>query len=52
MPNLSVKNLTKRYGENLVLDDLSLELNEAGVWALVAPNGTGKTTFFRLYNKI
>ncbi|MCI5996911.1 MAG: ABC transporter ATP-binding protein [Peptoniphilaceae bacterium] len=45
MPNLSVKNLTKRYGENLVLDDLSLELNEAGVWALVAPNGTGKTTF-------
>ncbi|MEB3011997.1 ABC transporter ATP-binding protein [Parvimonas sp. D2] len=44
MPSLSIKNLTKRYGENIVLNDLSLELENAEVWALVAPNGTGKTT--------
>lgn len=44
MPSLSIKNLTKRYGENVVLNDLSLELENAEVWALVAPNGTGKTT--------
>lgn len=45
MTSLCVKNLTKKYGDNVILDDLSLELNGAGVWALVAPNGTGKTTF-------
>lgn len=45
MPNLCVKNLTKKYGENVVLNDLTLELEGADVWALVAPNGTGKTTF-------
>ena len=44
MPSLCIKNLTKRYGENVVLNDLSLELENAEVWALVAPNGTGKTT--------
>jgi len=45
MPSLYIKNLTKRYGKNLVLNNLSLELEKADVWALVAPNGTGKTTF-------
>lgn len=41
---LSIKNLTKKYGNNVILEDLSLELENSGVWALVAPNGTGKTT--------
>lgn len=45
MPNLLIKNLTKKYGKNVVLNDLSLELDGGEVWALVAPNGTGKTTF-------
>lgn len=45
MPSLYIKNLTKRYGKNLVLNNLSLELEKADVWALVAQNGTGKTTF-------
>lgn len=45
MPSLYIKNLTKRYGKNLVLNNLSLELEKADVWALVAPNGIGKTTF-------
>lgn len=44
MPKLCIKNLTKKYGDNVVLNDLSLELENAEVWALVAPNGTGKTT--------
>lgn len=44
MPSLSIKNLTKRYKENLVLYDLSLELENKDIWALVAPNGSGKTT--------
>lgn len=44
MPSLCIKNLTKRYKDNLVLDDLSLDLNDSSIWALVSPNGTGKTT--------
>ena len=31
MPSLCIKNLTKRYGENVVLNDLSLELENAEV---------------------
>lgn len=44
MNSLSIKNLNKSYGNNIVLQDLCLELEGAEVWALVAPNGTGKTT--------
>lgn len=46
--SLSVKNLSKKYGEKLVLDNLSFEINKAGVYALLGTNGAGKTTSLRI----
>ena len=45
---LEVKNLTKQYGEKVVVDDLSFSINEPGVYALLGTNGAGKTTSIRM----
>lgn len=45
---LSVSNIVKKYGENTVVDDLSFEMNEPGVYALLGTNGAGKTTSIRI----
>ena len=43
-----ISDLSVRYGEKTVLDDLSLEI-EGGKWTcLVGPNGAGKTTFLKV----
>lgn len=36
------------YGTNLILKDISLELTKPQIIGLVAPNGTGKSTFIKL----
>ena len=46
--SLIVKNITKKYGDKLVVDDLSFEMNEPGVYALLGTNGAGKTTSLRI----
>lgn len=46
--SLSVKNLSKSYGEKVVVDDLSFEINQPGVYALLGTNGAGKTTTLRI----
>jgi len=46
--SLSVKNLTKSYGEKVVVDNLSFEINQPGVYALLGTNGAGKTTSLRI----
>lgn len=45
---LEVKNLTKQYGEKVVVDDLSFSISEPGVYALLGTNGAGKTTSIRM----
>jgi|JFJP01.1.fsa_nt_gi ABC-type nitrate/sulfonate/bicarbonate transport system ATPase subunit len=45
---LEVRKLQKKYGSNLVLDNLSLSIRRAERVALVAPSGTGKTTLVRI----
>lgn len=45
---LEVKNLVKKYGENTVVDNLSFELKNPGVYALLGTNGAGKTTSIRM----
>lgn len=44
---IRVDSLTVRYGDTLVLDDLSFVAHPGQVTALLGPNGAGKTTFIR-----
>lgn len=43
-PRLTIKNLSKSYGEKTVLKDFSLAVNDSDRIAIMAPSGTGKTT--------
>lgn len=43
---LVVENLTKDYGNNLVLDDVSFTFESGKIYGLLGRNGSGKTTFF------
>ena len=47
MPELEVRNLTKRYGTTLAVDDLSFEVEAGRVTGFLGPNGAGKTTTMR-----
>jgi ABC-2 type transport system ATP-binding protein len=44
---ISIKNVSKSYGTKLVLDNLSLHLEEGKVYGIVGENGSGKTTLFK-----
>lgn len=46
--SLSVRNLTKKYGDKVVVNDLSFEIKKPGVYALLGTNGAGKTTTLRI----
>jgi ABC-2 type transport system ATP-binding protein len=45
---IEVRNLTKRYGDTLAVDDLSFDVNPGLVTGFIGPNGSGKTTTMRL----
>lgn len=46
--SLVVKNLSKKYGEKMALENLSFEMSKPGVYALLGTNGAGKTTAIRM----
>lgn len=48
MPTCEVRDLTKRYGERVALDGVSLDIRENEILGLVGPNGAGKTTLVRI----
>ena len=41
---LSIKNLTKKYGEKTAVDNLSLEIAPGEIYGFIGHNGAGKTT--------
>lgn len=47
---LKLENITKKYGDNLVLDSVSLEISKGEVCAILGPSGCGKSTFLRCIN--
>ena len=48
MSFLILENLSKHFGGNIVLDNISLQLEEKELVALIGPNGSGKTTLFNI----
>jgi len=48
METIRCQGLTKRYGNIIALDDLSLAVEEKSVFGFLGPNGAGKTTTIRL----
>lgn len=47
---LKIKNLSKSFGSNKVLNNISLEVNQGDVVAIIGPSGTGKSTLLRCLN--
>jgi len=46
--SISISNLTKKYGEQTVLDNITFEIGEGEVVGFLGPNGAGKTTTMRI----
>lgn len=49
---LEIKNITKRFGSNTALFNVSVRFEPGKIHALLGPNGAGKTTLIRLINQI
>jgi ATP-binding cassette ChvD family protein len=45
---IEVENLTKAYGDKLLVEDLSFSLPAGGIVGVIGPNGAGKSTLFRM----
>ena len=47
---LSIQNVTKRFGKNIILDNVSLDVYKHEVIGICGPSGGGKSTFLRIIN--
>ena len=47
---ISVRNLSKHYGELVVLRDVNIDIQKGEVISVIGPSGTGKSTFLRCLN--
>src|SRR5215472_17632724 len=45
---LHLQNLTKKYGERLAVNNLSLDIHRGDIFGFLGPNGAGKTTTIRM----
>lgn len=47
-----VEHLVKKYGDNTVLNDINVSINEGDVVCVIGPSGSGKSTFLRCLNQL
>ena len=52
MALLEVSHITKSYGNNKVLDDVTFSIPKGKIVGLLGPNGSGKTTLIKLINDL
>ncbi|MBF0168288.1 MAG: energy-dependent translational throttle protein EttA [Alphaproteobacteria bacterium] len=45
---IEAENLSKSYGDRLLIENLSMKLPPGGIVGIIGPNGAGKTTLFRM----
>jgi ATP-binding cassette ChvD family protein len=48
---IDFEHLRKGFGNNLLIDELTLKLPPGGIVGIIGPNGAGKTTLFRMITK-
>lgn len=49
---IEVKNITKRFNDKLVLDNVSYEVNEGEIFGFIGPNGAGKSTLINIMTSL
>ncbi|WP_210126203.1 ABC transporter ATP-binding protein [Staphylococcus sp. GDY8P85P] len=49
---IEFKNVTKRYGDNVAVDNVSFKINEGEFFVLIGPSGCGKTTTLKMINRL
>ena len=50
MSQIKISHLSKSFGDNLVLDDISLEVNKGDIYGILGLSGAGKSTLIRCIN--